>query len=204
MESDYLETTGSGTASAPPDHAVLTLGLVAAADGVTTAMADAAAAVGALLDRLRAEQVDDADVQTHAVSVEERWDPQDGHPDGYVVRQSLTVRVREVDAVTDLLGACVEVGGDALRIHGLDWGVDPDEGLAEAAREAAWRDALDRAEQLAALAGRRLGPLSRLREEVDEGAVPVGRRFAHVAGPLPVATGETTVTATLRVRWQLA
>jgi uncharacterized protein YggE len=204
MDVDYLETIGSGTASAPPDHALLTLGLEAAADRVAAAMDTASAAVSAVIERLRAEEIDDSDVQTQSVRVEEHWDHQAGRPDGYVVRQALTVLVRDVDAVAGLLADCVDAGGDALRIHGLDWGVGPDAGLAEAAREAAWRDALDQAEQLAALAGRRLGPLSRIRDGATDGAVPLARFAATASGGMPVATGETTVTVTLRVRWQLA
>ena len=56
------------------------------------------------------------------------------------------------------------VGGDAARVHGLEFVVGDRATVAAAAREAAWRDAEARAGQYATLAGAALGPVLEVRD----------------------------------------
>ena len=93
--------------------------------------------------------------------------------------------------------------GNALTIDhiGLEL-ADPAPLLAQA-REAAFADALGKAEQYAALSGRTLGKVARLSDVERGGAQP---RFAMMAAgkaaDLSVELGENSVTATVAVRWE--
>jgi uncharacterized protein len=120
---------------------------------------------------------------------------------GYTAYHSLVVTVRETSRVNSLVDAFAGAAGDALTIDhiGLDIG-EPEPVLARA-REAAFADAKHKAEQYAALAGRRLGKVRRLRDVVNGGAQP---RFERMAASKAsgVELGENTVTASVAVRWE--
>ena len=77
----------------------------------------------------------------------------------------------------------------------------------EQARAAAFEDARAKAEQYASLAGRPLGPVLRVTEQPERG-IPVPRFAAANAAidagaGMPVEAGESTVTATVTVRFSL-
>jgi uncharacterized protein YggE len=101
--------------------------------------------------------------------------------------------------------AAVAVGGDAARVHGLGFVVGDPATVAAAARDAAWRDALARAEQYARLAGAALGPVLEIREAPPPppDARPM-RLLAAEAPPGPATEpGEATVWAAVSVTWAL-
>ncbi len=99
----------------------------------------------------------------------------------------------------------MEAGGDAARLQGVSYALDDDTALQAEAGEAAFADARRKAEQYAALAGRGLGDVLWVREQVDpSGSVPVME--ADTAGrdaAIPIAAGSTDVTVTVEVRWSL-
>jgi uncharacterized protein len=86
----------------------------------------------------------------------------------------------------------------------LAWSFSDPSALAEQARERAWTDARAKAAQVAALAGRSLGTVVRLRESADAAGLPRPMlKLAADAGAMPAEAGEATVTASLLVRWLL-
>ena len=105
-----------------------------------------------------------------------------------------------------MAGAAVAAAGDGARVHGLELAVGDPAAVAAAAREAAWRDALARAEQYAALAGAALGRVLEIKEAPPPPpeARPM-RLMAAEAAPGGPATepGETTIWAAVTVTWAL-
>ena len=83
---------------------------------------------------------------------------------------------------------------------------DDDAALRSKARELAYADARTRAEQYAKLAGRTLGDVVLVREEVTpSGPVPMAADSAMAtASAVPIAPGTTDVTVTADVRWSMA
>jgi uncharacterized protein YggE len=80
-------------------------------------------------------------------------------------------------------------------------------GVAAAAREAAWRDALARAEQYAALAGSALGPIVEIKEASPPppDARPMRLMAAEATSTAPpTEPGETTIWAAVTATWSLA
>jgi len=72
------------------------------------------------------------------------------------------------------------------------------------AREAAWADALHKAEQLTGLAGEELGAVLRVRESSQAPGPVLGRGpVVEEAASVPVEAGTQTITVNLDVTWLL-
>jgi uncharacterized protein YggE len=118
----------------------------------------------------------------------------------------LTVRLDRPARAGQVAAAAVAAGGHGARVNGLELVVGDPAPVAAAAREAAWRDAVGRAEQYAALAGSSLGPVLQVRETPPPppDARPM-RLLAAEATPTAPATepGETTIWSAVTVTWSL-
>ena len=204
--SDHVEVTGGGAASAVPDVVVVDARIQAHADDVATALADASGSVSRALQAAADHGVAGHDRSTRGIGVNPRWDPQGQGVVGYTAFQALRLVVRDRDRVGDLLGALAGAAGDAFGLDGVTLEVSDRGPLQVLAREAAFEDARARATQYAELAGRRLGPVLRVRE--GGGLEPPVPRFARAAldsaGGMPVEAGESSVTASVTVRFGLA
>ena len=85
--------------------------------------------------------------------------------------------------------------------------VDDPEPLLRRAREAAFENARAKATQLAELAGRAVGRVVAVSDAPSAGGVPTAfaaKRFESAAADLPVAPGESTLTASVAVRFAWA
>ena len=89
----------------------------------------------------------------------------------YHVGNSVSVTVRDLDTVGDVLDAAIAAGANS--IYGVNFSVDdPDQVMAEA-RSLAAEDALARAEELAGLHGVALGEVVSVSEVINGAAVPM-------------------------------
>ena len=89
---------------------------------------------------------------------------------GYRVRNSASAKIRNLDAVGEIIEEVVDAGGDSIRIEGINFTVeDPKPKMVELRRMAV-ADARTKAEHLAELAGVSLGELLFISE--GAGAAP--------------------------------
>jgi uncharacterized protein YggE len=203
-----IEVTGTGSASAAPDTVTLTLGVETRRDTAERAYSDAGAAATAVAVALRAEGVADMDLHTSGVSLraDSVWAEGQGQKvTGYVASTALRVGIRSQAAAPSVIAAAVAAGGDAIRITGMEQGFADASGLVASAQEAAWADALAKAQRFAELAGAGLGPVISVSEQPPSGPpIPVGGLVrAYAAEALPVEAGESSVSASVRVEWEL-
>jgi uncharacterized protein YggE len=158
------------------------------------------------MDRIRAALIAAAvaggDLQSTEMSAWPRHDDRSKIV-AYDARFGLSATLRDLAGAGDAIATAVAAGADAARLHGMSFAIsDPDQ-LAREAREAAWADALDKAEQYAGLSGRSLGRVVSVAEVPANGWSPV--RFARAeAAAVPVEGGTNRVTVTVEVRWELA
>jgi len=201
---DHVEVTGIGVAGAVPDVVVLDVRVQCEAADVAGALAEAGERVAAALQAAADHGVGDGDRRTTGLGVSTRWDREGRAVVGYTAHQSLRLLVRDRDRVGDLVRALAGAAGDAFGLDGVSLEVADPGPLLVRARTAAFEDARARAGQLADLAGRPLGPVLRV-TEADGHGMPVPRLAAKAAmdagGGMPVEAGESTVTATVTVRY---
>jgi uncharacterized protein YggE len=203
-ESPAVTVTGVGRAADVPDVVVLTLGTEASSDRPAEAMARA----GAALERMRAAALGHGvraeGLTTGTLSLQQGYD-RDGQPRGLTCALSLAVRSEDVARAAELVAACVEAGGAEARLQGLSFEHSDPSALLVAAREAAFADAQSRASQLAALAGRHLGPVERIIEG-EPAWVPRSQAKAYLAAAAmaPIDAGTSDVSVTLTITWPWA
>jgi uncharacterized protein len=201
-----VDVTGTGTASAVPDMVNLDLRVTRDGTSVSQTLRDVDEIVVAVRAGLAAAGIPDKDVATTSTGIHQRYDHQGQRASGFSGHHTLRVGVRDLDAVSTLVDATVEIAGDALLIDGITLAIADPAPLLATARERAFADARSRAEEYARFAGRTLGEIVWIGDSMS-GPEPrpyAMRADAAMAGGVSVAPGESTVTAQLSVRWAWA
>jgi uncharacterized protein YggE len=204
--------TGEGMISAAPDIGVVTSGVVTTAASAGAALKANAAAMSAVIAKLKEAKVEDRDVATSGLTVQPQYDYGSGSAPrapklmGYEVRNTVTVRARDLGRLGELIDGLVGAGSN--QIEGLTFDVSDRSTKLDDARKQAIADARRKAELYAAGVGAKLGaPLAIDEMEVggDEPIRPfVQRAKAMDAAPsTPIARGEQELRARVTIRWAL-
>jgi uncharacterized protein len=203
--------TGVGEASAKPDIAVTALTVLRTGETARAALDEANKAMGEVTEAMKALQIESRDLQTSGFSINPQY-RYDQKPDGtqappvlvsYEVRNTLSVRIRDVAAVGALLDKAVSLGvnqgGD------ISFTLSDPAPTRTAARREAVKDATATAKTLAEAAGVTLGAVVTI-DANDFGEPPRPmpmERMALAASPMdksvPVEAGENTMRATVRM-----
>ena len=227
QQNDFNKTitvTGSGEAFAIPDVATFTFTARAEADEVATAQEAVSEQVAGVLAELEALGVDETDIRTTSYNSYPRYEwiekrvlctefscpPVEGERTlvGYEQSQSIRVKVRDLEIVSDVLMVLGSANVDSL--YGPSFEVDdPDAAMTEA-RTDAIEDAREKAEELAASLGVRLGKVVSFSEN-DGGHYPMpifarasmdmAEGGAMAAPQLPV--GENEINATVSITYKI-
>lgn len=200
-----ISVTGTGSVTVVPDIGVLNIGVEVTADTVAAARADAADAMDAIRDSLEANGVEDRDIATQFFNIFPQYRFRDEEAPtitGFTVNNQVTIKVRDIDRLSETLDDAIDAGGDAVRVNNVSFAVDEPEQFFDEAREKAVTDARERAEQLADLAGVELGDPLSISESRGGGASPFPElAFADSGrgGSTPIAPGEGEITLSVSV-----
>ncbi len=203
-----ISVTGTGTAEAVPDLMTLSIGVECRRETVAEAYGDAGTRSAAITSELRQHGVAGADMSTSGLNVRAEVNWQEGRGQivtGYLASSTLTVRIRELSASSQILASAVAAGGDDVRLNGLSLGFADSDAVDARAREAAWQNARTTAAHYAALSGAGLGRVLSLTQHTGfQPPIPVAKMQRMVAtDSLTVEAGESSVTATVEVVWEL-
>ena len=185
-----IHVSGEGSITMAPDLAMLNIGVEATAATVSDARQQAATAMNAIVDALHDNGVEDKDIQTRFFNISPRYDFQEVLREGglksrkqvlvgYMISNSASIKIRDLDAVGTVVDDVAEAGGDATRINGISFTVEDPSPFMVQLREEAVEDALAKASQFADLTGVSLGRLV-LISEIGRGA-PVINTFGDRA-----------------------
>lgn len=198
-----IAVVGSGKVIVVPDQATVRLGVVIEKSTAKAARDAAAAAMTKVVAAIKALGINKRDIATSAVSLGPVYDhPQGSAPKirGYQLQNIVTVTVRDLDVLSDVLDDAVTAG--ATSVDGVSFDV-ADRAAAEAkAREAAVKDARAKADTLASGLGVRITGVSSVSESVST-PVWYERSFGAAAAAqdasTPVLAGTTDVVITVSV-----
>ncbi|TWD79262.1 hypothetical protein FB561_0318 [Kribbella amoyensis] len=200
-----ITVTGTGQATAPADLLRLTLSVGQDAPDVAAAVAQVAKRTDAVTDALRDQGVTRADVQTSSVNVHPQYGDT-GRVVGYRAAHTLTVTTKDLTGFGRLLNAAVEAAGNSLGLDYLQFDVADKTPLLEQARELAFAQARQKADQLATLAGQTIGSIAAVGETLNQ--VPMttmaAKAVSSYSPELSITPGEQNVEVTLEVRWNWA
>lgn len=209
-----IRVNGEGSVAVRPDMATVTLGVVREADTARAALDANNQAMAEVTQALKAAGIEAKDLQTSNFRIDPRYvyppQRQDGQQDaprivGYTVSNQLTVRIRDLAKVGEILDRAVTLGVNAD--GGISFGNADPKAVVAAARKEAVRDAAERALTLADAAGVRLGAVM---EIVESGGQPRpmpmsrGKIAMAAEAAVPVEAGENEYTVNVQVTFEIA
>ena len=181
--------TGQSSISLEPDLAILDIGVESLETTVAEARVEAAQAMDAMLAVLANWGVDDKDIQTRSLTIRPQYDYMEVIKEGvrtseqvltgYRVRNTASVKLRNLDDVGPIIDEVADAGGDSTRIDGIRFTVEETEPFEDQLRQEAVADAQAKAQRFAELTGVSLGDLVFITE--IGGGVPVVGGFAEEA-----------------------
>ena len=205
--------TGTGEMSLTPDIALVRLGVEVTASTVTEAREDAAEAMEAVVEAVKEHELTDEDIQTTSFNIWPRYEYQEVVSEGvtsnkrvltcYQVSNTAMIKIRDLDAVGEIIDDVVDAGGDATRINGIDFSIEDPSAYTTQLREDAVNAALGNAQHFATLTGVTLGKLVYVTEIGDEPVVQgiaESRAFAMAAPAAATSISGGSLDLTLTVR----
>ena len=208
----FLTLQGHGEVKAKPDLAMVEMGTLSQAVTAKAALAANTAEVASILALLKADGIDDKDIQTSNFSVSPRYDNaafsgRGSEIVGYDVANSVTVKVHKLADLGGILDQAVGKGSN--QINNITFGINEPQPLQDEARQAAVADALRRAKLLTQAAGTTLGAIAAITESGGYAPVPMRGRVmkmdsqSEASAPVPLAQGEMSVSADVSMVWEL-
>ncbi|MBI2189092.1 MAG: SIMPL domain-containing protein [Acidobacteria bacterium] len=200
--------TGEGLVQAPPDRAWITLTAESRAGNPREAQRRNAEIMKPVQDTLRAAGVPADAIRTIAYDLQQEWDFVNNRrvPRGYVARNTIEIRVDEVERVGELLENGVESGATA--VAGIRFDVKDSATLEREALRRAVEDAFDRANAVVrGLRGDTIGRVVRIEEHgvVSRPPPPViaAREAFQASDAPPIAVGQIEFRAQVTLTAEL-
>jgi uncharacterized protein len=198
---DGITVTGTGHVQTIPDEAEFSVGVTTKGQTAREALAANSARMRALIEALKGAGVADRDVQTQDVSVSANYEA-NGKEGGYSARNSLSVRITELDRAGAILDAASRAG--ANEVYGPSLSQSDREGLEARALKDAVANARKRAEALADAAGVSLGDVTAISEQSQpDGPVFAMAERAAADSKVPIEPGREEITASVTVTFAI-
>jgi len=188
---------------------MVTLGAEARTVTLADATAEVARRMSAVLARVKALGIQDADITTLVYSVEPIAAPRRTEDEAtrivaYRATNVVRIRVRALDSVGKVIDDAVAAGANV--VSSVQFTLSDPAPAESRARAEAVREATTRARELAAAAGVRLGELAWL-SEASFSRPPIGApafRAQFAGAPGPVEAGQLEITVTVEARWRIS
>ncbi len=206
-----LTVQGSAEVRVVPDLAVVRLGVVEQAPTAEDAQDGVNGVANRIIDALRAEGIEESDVQTSRLNLSPVYSRQ--RPGGdqapsiiaYRAANTITVRVEALDRIGEVIDAAL--GAGANQLEGVAFELQDDLASRQEALRNAVGEARDKAEAIADALGVAL--ISIL--SVNEGGVMIERPIMEMSRalslqqsePTPVSPGEVTVGASVTIQYRI-
>jgi len=216
-ETPTLTVFATGSVTAPPDTAFVTLGMDSAGKSLLEAQRQNSAVIQKVLEHLKELKIEKERIQTSAFTVSPQYKPSPKRPSdappappeiiGYIISNTVTVEVREVEKVGAVIEETFSAG--ANHFHGLRWALRNEQQARLNALKIAAGEAREKATALSQAVNVKLGRLMNVTEgsRVIAPMPHVGRAMAAVegaGGEVPISSGEMKVEATVTLIYEIA
>ncbi len=199
-----ITVTGHGAVEAVPDMATITMGVVSQGKTGAQAMAGNSKDLAAMMEKLKSAGIAPRDMQTSNLSLSPRWDNRsysngrDPEIVGFVAQNTVTVRIRDLERLGEILDAVVQNGANSFR--GLDFGLQHPRPAQDQARMRAVEDAIAKAKLLTTAAGVELGDIVSISESASGRPNPIRMNdMAMSRSAVPVEAGEVSIGASVTI-----
>ena len=203
--------SGEGKVVAKPDIAKVSLSIVTDALTSKAAQDENSKKSKTVTDYLKKQNINDKDIKTTGYNIypQYKYPQYGGQPTitGYQVNQSVEVKIRDLDKVSNILDGIVASG--ANQVSQLSFEIDNPEALKAEARAKAIADAKSKANGLKGQVGISLGKIINFSENTGGYPVPIymkaevdGRGGMGGGGP-SVPAGENEITVNVTITYQI-
>ncbi len=205
-----ITVSGQGEASAAPDRAEITAGVVTQGASAADALAANSRAMSDVFATLKKAGIPEKSIQTSNFNVSPQYTPYNSNSTeppkivGYQVSNTVTVKVDDLKKLGPDLDALVSSG--ANQVNGVSFSIRDTKPLAEEARADAVKDAMAHAQTYAKAAGVELGRVMAISEGGGRSPQPVmlAMRAAPMAAPPPpMAEGEQSVFVNVTMTFEI-
>ena len=213
--------TGSGSVAIEPDIAILSISIEALEDSVAQAQAKVNRAMSIVLRELRKARIPQNDLQTSHFRIQPNYvyepvlikgEPQYHLPQrqilvGYAVDQGLTIKVRFLDRLGNLIDNITEAGDNLIRVDGIRFDIDDRNVYQIKARTLALEDATAKAKQIADVMGVVLGSVVYVADNTAEplrSVAPMMKSYAEMDVGTSVMAGELDIQVSLQAVFDIA
>jgi len=205
-----MNVNGTGKAYLTPDIAYINIGVQTEKKDASEAVASNNTQVQKVTTALKAAGVDEKDIQTTNFSIypQPKFDDK-GQPTGeitYVVQNTVSVTVRDIAKIGDILDSAVKAG--ANNIYGIQFDVSDKNEALTLAREQAVKNAEKAANDLAKASGVTLGAVQTISSY--GGGPPVylsegkgGGMAVAVAASVPVSSGQMVLSVDVNIVYEI-
>jgi uncharacterized protein len=199
-----ITVTGQANVAVAPDSVAIRIGVTSRAKTARDASEANAKQMTAVVTAIKGDGIADRDMQTSQLSLQPDYDSsKSGAPQllGFQASNQLTVKIRDISRLPVVLDHATAAG--ANEVSGIEFEVSNPSKLLDKARADAIADARRKAELYAQAAGAKLGNVAAISEETAPGPMP--RLLGAARGAMaPIAAGEQTLQATVKVSYELA
>jgi uncharacterized protein YggE len=210
-----MNISATGAATAAPDMAVVTSGVMTEGTTAREALTANNEAMNALIDVLKSAGIETRHIQTSGFSVQPNYvhtdiRDQNGYVlppkiSGYRVSNMVTVSVVDLDNLGAVLDQAVTVGANS--INGVSFSVSNPSKLLDEARRQAMAEAIKNADVYAQAANVTLSRIINISENNNYGGQqykPVARMEMAMSDSVPMQAGEIDYSITVNVTWEIA
>lgn len=207
-----ISVSGTGTITVEPDIAHVTVGVVTSKPTLAAAQSDATSTAQAVLDTATGAGIAKKDIQTvdYSVDVIAKYDDNGNQVgiQGFRVTNAMTITVRDIDRVGSLLDKMVAAGANT--VYGVSFDVSDPTAATEQARQAATKDANDKAAAYAKGLNVQIIGVQSMTETAAPQPLSPEASFARAApasvdsAPVPVSAGSAEISVTIQVVYQVA
>ena len=206
-----MNVSGTGTVELSPDIALVNIGVRSQSPDVAEALEENNSTAEAIMQQLMDLGIESDDIQTRNFNVFPQQERQPG-PEGeleetqiFVVENTVSVIVRDLDALGEVLTAVIQEGANT--IHGVRFDVEDREAAYAEARGLAIEDARAQAQAIAESAEISLGAIHAISINENGGPMPVERAVAMEApqggGAVPISGGQLTIRVTANLTYEI-
>jgi uncharacterized protein len=195
---------GVGRVNATPDRVTIQIGVETSAPTAGQALKDNSTKATQLISTLKGRGIAEKDIQTSGLSINPQYDNTGRKIERYIVSNSVSVIVRDVNGAGPLIDAAASSAGDAIRVNSLQFGISETAAIVEQARVGAVADARKQAEQLAKAAGVKLGALRTIQSNSLATPQPIGLAEARKDTAAPIEAGTQEVFVDVDMAFDLA
>ena len=194
MQPSEISITGNATRTMAPTYASLSLGLTSSNPSVTVAKSANDRVMSLLISSLTNMGIAKKDIYTSNISVNPDYNYESGKRQvtGYSVSNTVTVRINDLNKVSQAVGAAVNAG--ATEINSLSFNADVSKDLNDQLTVDAIKDGRHKAEVMASALGRTLGPVKNVSTYEPQTSTPDSNgRLYKVAAPMMALSTSTPV-----------